>query len=192
MYDEKKCSFDFISLLILAFVLTSCSTQTGVEKEMNVQEENKLSLKVDTNAKGWEVSPTFNIPVTFGDGTKGEYILIGKEGKLGFLTGGHPIIAGKSNKYMWHFWGSTLEETQQLFGKEMEIRGVSKQTGEEISVFKGGIGIPNPNVQPPIPDNDKVAKGPTMMSLPSAGLWRLDAYIEEKLFGSVVAQVHDK
>lgn len=188
----KKSLFYFISLLISVFVLTGCSTQTGIEKEMNIQEENKSSLKVETNAKEWEVSPTFNIPVTFGDGTKGEYILIGKEGKFGFLTGGQPIITGKSNKYMWFFWGSTLEETQQLFGKKMEIRGVSKQTGEEISVYKGGIGIPNPNVEPPIQDNDKVAKGVTMMSLPSTGLWRLDAYIEEKLFGSVVAQVHDK
>ncbi|MDQ0917019.1 hypothetical protein [Paenibacillus sp. V4I5] len=187
----KKNSFYLIFLLISVFVLTGCSIQTGIEKEINVQEENKSALKVDINPKGWEVSPTFNIPVTFGDGTKGEYILIGNEGELGFLTGGQPIIAGKSNKYMWYFWGSTLEETQQLFGKKMEIRGVSKQTGEEISVFKGGIGIPNPNVQPPILDNDKVAKGVTMMSIPS-GLWRLDAYIEEKLFGSVVAQVHNK
>lgn len=172
----------------MAFILTSCSTQTGVEKEMNVQEENKSSLIIGTISKEWELSPEYNIPVTFGDGTKGENILIGKERKLGFLTGGQPIIAGKPNKYMWHFWGSTLEETQQLFGKKMEIRGVGKQTGEEISVFKGGIGIPNIN----IPNNDKVAKGVSTMSLPYAGLWQLDAYIGEKLFGSVVVQVHEQ
>ncbi|MFE5318505.1 DUF4871 domain-containing protein [Paenibacillus sp. NPDC056579] len=185
----KKCSYYLISLLIFALVLTSCSTQTLPENEMN---EKNTSLTVNTQSKGWEISPTFTIPVTFGDKTKGEYILVGTEGKIGFLTGGHPIVAGNSQKYMWHFWGSTLEETKQLFGKKMEIRGVSKQTGKEISLFKGGVGIPNPNVQPPIPNSDNVAKAPTMMSLPSAGIWRIDVYIEEKLFGSVVVQVSEQ
>lgn len=30
------------------------------------------------------VSPNFKLPVTFDDGTEGEYVLIGKEGRLGF------------------------------------------------------------------------------------------------------------
>ncbi|MFA9560139.1 hypothetical protein ACERII_22750 [Evansella sp. AB-rgal1] len=34
-----------------------------------------------------EGSSTFHIPVTFGDGTEGEYVLIGEEGRIGFLVG---------------------------------------------------------------------------------------------------------
>lgn len=34
-----------------------------------------------------EVSPSFSLPVTFGDGTKGEYLMIGEEGKVGLLVG---------------------------------------------------------------------------------------------------------
>ncbi|MDF2670534.1 MAG: hypothetical protein K0R67_2840, partial [Paenibacillus sp.] len=42
---------------------------------------------------------------------------------------------------------------------------------------------------PPIPDNDKVAKVPASMSLPAAGVWRLDAIIDGRWFGSVFVNV---
>lgn len=67
----------------------------------------KFSLVHDN--KKIEVSTTFSLPVTFHDGTKGEYVLIGKEGKVGILVGSAgegveaKFIANKPNKYMWHF-----------------------------------------------------------------------------------------
>ena len=69
----------------------------------------KFSLVHDN--KKIEVSTTFSLPVTFHDGTKGEYVLIGKEGKVGILVGsgneGEAVatkfIANKPDKYMWHF-----------------------------------------------------------------------------------------
>lgn len=81
--------------LLLTTMLVGCSKETKVVEEK------------------WDVSPTFEIPVTFGDGTKGEYILIGEEEKLGFLIGSgkdgeaeaQPIIAEEANKYMWHLGG---------------------------------------------------------------------------------------
>ncbi|MEC0229920.1 hypothetical protein [Paenibacillus alba] len=63
---------------------------------------------------------------------------------------------------------------------------MSKKTGEKVNVFEGSIGIPNTAIK----DNDKVGRMPSMMTLPSKGLWRLEAYVEEKLFGSVVVEVH--
>lgn len=62
---------------------------------------------VDENKK-LEASPTFTIPVTYNEGTKGEYVLIGKEGKVGILVGsgneGEAVatkfIANKPDKYM--------------------------------------------------------------------------------------------
>ncbi|XEC92524.1 hypothetical protein AB6A23_14045 [Paenibacillus tarimensis] len=157
-----------VALISLLILISGCSNENS-----------------EINAAEWRASPTFHIPVTFGDGTKGEYILVGEEGRIGFLTGGLPMVTGKPNKYMWHLWGDTLDDTQQLFGKNIEIRGLSKETGEEILVFTGSTGIPNPN----IPDNNHVARMPSSMSLPYAGLWRLDAYLEDELFGSIVVQV---
>jgi len=55
-----------------------------------------------------EVSSVFALPFTFGNGVEGYYLLIGKEGKVGFLVGSGrrgkattmPIIANQVNKYM--------------------------------------------------------------------------------------------
>lgn len=136
--------------------------------------------------KEWKVSPMFK---------SGAYTMIGQENRLGFIYDDNEVTRfypGKMQKYMWHFWGNTPEETKQLFGQKLKIIGVSEETGEKINVFEGGTGVPNPNVQPPIPDNDKVARAPSLMSLPSKGLWRLDAFIDDKLYGSVVVQVHQQ
>ncbi|MCG3089429.1 hypothetical protein [Sporosarcina cyprini] len=89
--------------VILGVLLTAMLM--GCSKETKVVEEKR------------DVSQIFEIPVTFGYGTKGEYILIGEKGKLGFLVGSEkegeaeaqPIIAEKSSKYMWYFWGDKKE-----------------------------------------------------------------------------------
>jgi hypothetical protein len=77
------------------------------------------------------------------------------------------------------FWGKP-EDLQGSF----RVVGTSKETGEKISVIQAStIGGPN---------NGADGHVPSFMTLPSTGLWRLDAYIGEKLFGSIIVQVHDK
>jgi hypothetical protein len=90
---------------------------------------------------------------------------------------------------MWFFWGKTDAETRQLFGKKLLISAIQYGDSESIPLFNGTIGTPNPYAIPPIPDNDKVAKAPTTMTLPYAGIWRLDATIDGTLFGSVYVKV---
>jgi hypothetical protein len=80
---------------------------------------------------------------------------------------------------MWHFWGTPAELQGSL-----KITGTSKETGETITVFEAdATGQPN---------NGADAHNPSMMSLPSPGLWQLEVFIGEKLFGSVVVEVHEQ
>ncbi|WP_144028245.1 DUF4871 domain-containing protein [Paenibacillus ferrarius] len=160
-----------LGYLVLLIFLIGCSktdSNVVIKESPNVLDEN------------WKVSSMFKTD---------DYMLIGEQRKIGFIYNDSEVVRlypGKKQKYMWHFWADTPEETQKLFGEKVKIIGVSKQTGEKVTVFEGGIGIPNTAIK----DNEKVGKMPTTMSLPSKGLWRLEAYIDEKLFGSVVVEVH--
>lgn len=152
-----------LSLLLLA-VLVGCSGKSETVKKEDM-----------------EVSSTFSIPVTFGDGTEGEYVLVGEEGKIGFLVGSgvkgeagvQSITAGEKNKYMWHLWG----EPNELEG-EFEVVGKNIDKDNEVTVFETkSLGGPN---------NGADAHTPSSMSLPSSGLWELNAYVGGELFGTIV------
>ncbi|RXZ77795.1 hypothetical protein EBB07_27375 [Paenibacillaceae bacterium] len=57
----------------------------------------------------------------------GAYTLHGIEGKMGLLAPGG-FIAGKANKYMWHFWGTKKE----LARKPLRVEATHPVTGENI------------------------------------------------------------
>ncbi len=113
----------------------------------------------------WEVSPFFR---------SGVYMMHGEEGVLGFIDAG--FVAGKRNKYMWHFWGSEGD----LQG-EFKVVAVQKGSAEKLNIFSAkGLGGKH---------NGADAHVPSSMMLPSQGLWRLMAYIDNRPFGSVVVEV---
>jgi hypothetical protein len=88
-------------------------------------------------------------------------------------------LSGFTRKYMWHFWGNP----EELQGS-LKVMGTRKETGEKITVIAASsIGGPNNGADGCVPSN---------MALPSPGLWRLDAYIGQKLFGSIIVEVHEK
>jgi hypothetical protein len=121
----------------------------------------------------WQVSPLFKVS---------SYTMIGQEGRIGFIYDDMEVTRfypNKEQKYMWHFWGGP----EELQGP-LKVTGTSKESGEQITVFKA-IAVGGAN-------NGADAHNPSQMSLPSPGLWRLDAYIGEKLFGSVVVEVHEQ
>jgi len=121
--------------------------------------------------KEWKVSPLFQ---------SGTYTMIGQEGRLGFIYDDSEVdrfYPNKKQKYMWHFWG----KPEELQGS-LTIMGTSKETEEKITVIAANsIGSPN---------NGADGHTPSLMSLPSPGLWRLDAYIGKKHFGSIIVEVH--
>lgn len=111
----------------------------------------------------------------------GSYSMIGVEDRLGFIYADEEVTKfypGKVQKYMWHFWG----EDEELDG-ELKVLGTHESGGEPITVLGSqGIGGPNNGADAHIPSN---------MSLPESGMWKLDAYIGDELFGSVYVMVHE-
>ncbi|WP_274364687.1 DUF4871 domain-containing protein [Paenibacillus thermotolerans] len=141
-------------------------------------------------SKNWQLSPVFNIPVTFGDGTEGEYVFIGEEGKLAMQVGSgkegeaqaQPIVKGKGNKYMWYFWGSD----EELNGK-LKVEGINEK-GERHLLIGKGLGAPYVGYAP---FNGADSTLPATMMFPTAGLWKLEAYISDNLYGEITLHVDE-
>jgi hypothetical protein len=158
-------------LLMFMMILTSCS----IEK-----------TKTGTNAKEetWQVSHTFTIPKPGPDGKDVPYGLRGNNGKLAIVDG--IVTAGVNNKQLFHFWGQTPEKTEQLFNKQVKVIGTSKENGQTVTAFQGSIGVPNEEIVKP---SHHYAESVGYLNLPSKGIWKLDAYVDDKLFGSIVIEV---
>ncbi|MGG0655358.1 hypothetical protein [Rummeliibacillus pycnus] len=170
-----------LGALLLVVLLVGCSEQT-------------TQGKGEVHSTKWEVSPTFDIPVNFGDGKKGKYVLIGKEGRMGFLIGSgsgdhvaiDPIIEGKGNKYMWHFWGNKDE-----FDGPLKVVGINEK-GEKHKILTDGDSkvwsYPGVGISP---NNGATTHVPSLMEFPTAGLWKLKVYIDDQLFGDIVVDVEE-
>lgn len=112
--------------------------------------------------------------VAEGSFRSGSYEMTGKAGELGFINPG--FIAGKTNKYMWHFWGTAKE----LNGK-LEIRAIQRGSDEVINVFSSLLMLND--------HNGADASIPTMMMLPERGKWKLIVHVEGRWIGNVIVDV---
>ncbi|GAB0168936.1 DUF4871 domain-containing protein [Lysinibacillus sp. CTST325] len=141
-----------------------------------------------------KVSSTFSLPITLGDGTEGEYLLIGEEGKVGFLVGSgkkgevveEKIIANKVNKYMWYFWGD-----KDSISGDFKVVGTDKEGKEHPVLVSGDDTVwqySNPSISP---NNGADSHIPSNMVFPTSGSWKLEIYFNEKLFGEIVINVED-
>jgi hypothetical protein len=154
-------------LVVLGFFFTmaACDDQT-IDKTVTEQE------KVVSAAEDWEESPMFQV---------NDYQMIGEEGRLGFIydnTESTKFYPDKTQKYMWHFWGNGDE----LKG-ELKVMAFHKESGEQITVLEGRpLAGPNNGADQHVPSN---------MSLPIKGLWKLEAYIGNQLFGTVFVKVYE-
>ncbi|GAX91072.1 hypothetical protein EFBL_2732 [Effusibacillus lacus] len=99
------------------------------------------------------------------------------------------LLQGQQNKQLFHFWGGTPEKTEQLFTKQVKVIGTSKGNGKTVTAFESSISVPNEEiVKPP----HHYAESVGYLILPSKGIWKLDVYIEDKLFGSIIVDVQEK
>lgn len=151
-------------ILIIAVVLSLVIA--GCNDEESIEKKEKY---IQHN---WNESPLFEA---------GGYTMIGEEGRLGFIYDDGEVdrfYPNKVQKYMWHFWG----EEQELEG-EVKITASHENDNEEIYVTGGGLSGANNGAEKHMPSN---------MSLPKSGMWKLDAYIGDRLFGSIYVKVHEK
>ena len=107
--------------------------------------------------------------------------MIGEEGRLGFIydnTDVTKFYPNQNQKYMWHFWGKEDE-----FKGELKVIASHEESGEQIVILEGHpLAGPNNGADQHVPSN---------MSLPSKGIWKLDAYIGDKLFGTIFVKVYE-
>jgi hypothetical protein len=80
-----------------------------------------------------------------------------------------------------NFWGE-----QEILTQPFKVIGINKETGEEITVFE------YPTNNSLAPNNGADHHIPSMMMLPSAGIWKLEVYFGEELFGNVIVNVEEK
>ncbi|MDX8364320.1 hypothetical protein [Cytobacillus sp. IB215665] len=155
-----------IICIFLIGILVGCSEQT-------VTEEN------------WEVSPTFTIK----SGDR-ERELRGYKSEVAFLDT-MDFLVDKAGKTRWFFWGEELEEVNE---EHFKLIGIHKNTGEEKTLIDSkGWEVVSQNYKETGIKGVLGAQSSqhTMFTLPTAGLWRLNAYISDKLYGSIVVEVEE-
>jgi hypothetical protein len=152
----------YFSVFLLVVLLVGCSEQSSTE--VNWEESAALVQEFQTQ-----------------DGQKTERVFrMGDNGKFGIGEYG-PFIAGQQQKYMWHFWGE-----KNILTKPFKVLAISKETGEEINVFE----LPINNSL--APNNGAHHHLPSSINIPNSGLWRLEVYFGDDLFGNIVVNVKEK
>lgn len=129
--------------------------------------EDYAKVVLEVREPSWEATPEFS---------SGTYSMRGIEKKVGFIDAG--FIAGKGNKYMWHFWGRK-EELSGTF----QVKAIKQGDTRIINVFEASnLGGKN---------NGADAHIPSSMSLPEPGRWRLLPYVNGRLLPSIVVDVKE-
>lgn len=127
----------------------------------------------DTQNIRWQESPIFSY-----EGIE----LRGIPGKIGILS--TPWIAGKPNKYMWHFFENRIPSgTLTVVAVHKESNQVSKALVQVDSLEQTWSTYPLPETT----ENHRDI--PASMMIPEKGMWVLNAYIGVKLYGQVVVKV---
>jgi hypothetical protein len=68
----------------------------------------------------------------------------------------------------------------------VKVKGISKEDGKTVTAFESSIGVPNEEiVKPP----HHFAESVGYLNFPSKGIWKLEAYFEDKLFSSIIVEV---
>jgi hypothetical protein len=117
------------------------------------------------NEPSWTISPLFKT---------GVYQVRGIEKNIGIIDNG--FFAGKRNKFMWHFWG----DEKKLDGP-FQVTAVKKGSNQIIHVFSASF------LAGALNGADRITV--SSMSLPTPGLWRLMAYVNDQMLGSIVVDV---
>lgn len=117
--------------------------------------------------KPWAVSPVFHVA---------NDTLRGIEGKIGLIE--KPFIVNQTDEYTWRLWG----KPEDLANKKFKV--IANRENGDGAFFE----------EVPIPlrhsgSTTAITSIPYTMKLIDKGLYRLDAYVDNQLFGSVTVNV---
>ncbi|WP_053363455.1 DUF4871 domain-containing protein [Bacillus sp. FJAT-27251] len=165
---------NFIFLILIGILIMGCSNEdTKVNANGSNEEiENKIINDVKRmNSVNWEPTGTFKSE---------EYVMRGIPNEIGFID--ETFTAGVTKKYMWHFWGESLEGNLRIVAvKEGELRPTPVLVKDEEQVWtynKPLAGINGADIH--IPSN---------MKIPESGKWALLVYLGEKYINTIVVEV---
>ncbi|MEH7126553.1 hypothetical protein V7127_25515 [Bacillus sp. JJ1773] len=165
-----------ISLLII-LLIAGCSQDNKEKANVNTNEG------VSEENQQWDISTEFETPT----GDK----LIGQKNKVGIIGG--VIKAGDIEKWLWHLWG----DEQTIKSGNFKVVAVNKDTGEKEMVLTTDAGTANERkvwsygqlVYSPNGVRGSDSSIPSNLSFSKAGIWRLEVFIGNKHFGSIVVDV---
>jgi hypothetical protein len=129
------------------------------------------NVQLFINEPSWDLTPEF---------TSGAYTMRGVEKKVGFIDAG--FIAGRNQKYMWHFWGN-----DDLLNGPFEVKAVKQGTDKMIDVYSSNRISSANALAGELNGADRHVV--TSMKLPEAGRWRLLPYVKGRLLDTIVVEV---
>jgi hypothetical protein len=158
--------------IIVFFIIFSLSIVGCTNVSNKYDQTANNNIEVNNQAQNWHESALFE---------SGVYTMIGQKGLVGLIYDDSEVVRfypNKIQKYMWHFWGK-----DQVFDGKLKVVATHENDIEQITVLDGlDIGGPN---------NGADRHVPSSMSLPKSGMWKLDVYIGDKLFGNVFVKVYE-
>lgn len=167
-----------ISLLVI-FLIAGCSQD--IKEKANVN-PNKVNSVSEEN-QHWDISPEFETST----GDK----LVGQKNKVGIIGG--EIKTGVIEKWLWHLWG----DEQTIKNGNFKVVAIYKDTGEKEKVLITDAGTANERKVWSYGELDYNPNGvrgsdssrPSNLSFSKAGIWRLEVFIGDERFGSIVVDV---
>ncbi|MBN2910829.1 DUF4871 domain-containing protein [Polycladomyces sp. WAk] len=154
---------------MLIFVFLSLFLAGCTHAESTVTIDKKPKAATQALSKQWRASPTFSVT---SNGITVQWI--GEKGRVAVTN--FPFIAGQTQKYMWLFWGNENE----IIGKDYKVIATSDR-GIQKTVLSGQ------SLNGPI--WGATASSPSLITLPTKGMWRLDAYVNDQLHGTIFVEV---
>ncbi|WP_052343766.1 hypothetical protein [Bacillus massiliigorillae] len=178
--------FLFLAVTVFLLAIAGCSEKNEAEEIQPKEEEQKQTNNESSSGlpeKLSEGKATFAVGRDWKESEhfkNGNSSLIGTPNLLGVSFDlNDKFYTNKPQKHIWYFWGSAAK----LSGK-FTVKAIHKDTAEQVELIKdNSLGGPLNGA-----DNHT----PTSMKFTKSGMWALDAYINDKLFGSVTVIVEDQ
>lgn len=157
--------------------------ETAAELAHSFKIYNKGKL-LQGSEENWQLSTEF--------ATSTFEVLLGEKDKIGIA--GPSFIAGKTDKFLWHFFGGT-NEVSTLTRGDFKIIATNRESGEQERVLVQNSRMVwsyefiKGSPLTPIEETGSIHSIPTNMKFSKPGVYRLDTFFGGKRFGSVVVEV---
>ncbi|MEC1176960.1 DUF4871 domain-containing protein [Metasolibacillus meyeri] len=130
-----------------------------------------LAACADDKKEAWQESEFFE---------SGSFRMLGIKDKVGFIYDREilPFTANQPNKYMWHFWG----DEDVLKGDIKVTAAFEEEPEQKIEILYDKIGFLSAH-------NGADYHIPSIMELPQVGMWKLEVYLDDKIFDTIYVEV---